>query len=393
MEDLRPVVVVPTYNHGSTLADVVSRTRRLDLPTIVVDDGSTDCTAEVLDRLVDPHMHVRRHEVNLGKAAALRTGFEAARRLGFTHAVTIDADGQLDPEQIPMLLAVSRSNPRDLIVGVRDASAPDYPRRSVLGRTVSNLLVFLECGFRVADSQCGFRVYPLDAVQNLPCRTGRYGYETEILTRAVWSGLQIQEAPVSCRYFSEHQRVSHLNPLRETLRAVGMHVRLLSEAQWRDRVGFAPGVLADHRFPLAVAVGVFIACQPIYGLQTIAGLLLAWLLGLNATAVLAGTLVSTPPLSFVLIGGAVAVGHVVLHGHLPTADEVSVARIGWRAVASRAGSDWLVGALVEGTCLGWVSYLISQHLTGLGTRLAARRRRNGRERDGRGGHMEEDLSQ
>jgi hypothetical protein len=114
-----------------------------------------------------------------------------------------------------------------LIVGTRDADADDYPSRSRLGRRISNLLVRLESGLRVEDSQCGLRVYPLSVVRRTRCRAGYFGYETEILTRAAWDGVDVIGARVSCRYFAPDQRVSHFKPWRDSLRGACMHARLL----------------------------------------------------------------------------------------------------------------------------------------------------------------------
>src|SRR5690242_16142823 len=103
LAQVRPVVVAPTFNNVATLGEIVRRTRALALPVIVVNDGSTDGTADLLRTLAGESVVVVTHERNRGKAAALRTGFEAAHERGFTHAVTIDTDGQLDPEEIPAL--------------------------------------------------------------------------------------------------------------------------------------------------------------------------------------------------------------------------------------------------------------------------------------------------
>ena len=361
-EGFRPAVVVPTYNHGRPLPGVLRRVRRLGLPTFVVDDGSTDHTPRLLARWGAPGVVVLRHGSNRGKAAALLTGFRAARAAGCTHAVTIDADGQLEPEQIPELLAVARARPRDLVVGTRDPRSHGYPLRSRLGRAVSNALVLLECGRRVTDSQCGLRVYPLDLVRDIPCRTGRYGYETEILTRAAWAGRGIHEVPVRCRYLPKGARVTHLSPLRETLRAAGMHGRLLLEAPCRGgrrvRGGDEPSSPGRERLARSLGVGVFVACQPVYGLQTVLGLVLAWVLRLNPAAVVAGSLVSTPPVGFALIGAAVTLGHLLLHGRPSSPAELEAARAGWSALASRVALDWVVGGLAEGLALGLGTYVL-----------------------------------
>src|SRR2546423_11163524 len=170
-------VVAATFDNAGTLRDIITRVAQLGLPVFVVNDGSADGTGEVLAEMRRglPAMHVVTHERNCGKAAALRTGFALARAAGHTHAVTIDTDGQLDPDEIPRLLDAARSQQHALILGTRDETAADYPARSRTGRRVSNLLVRLESGLRVSDSQCGFRVYPLGMLEVARCSADRYG--------------------------------------------------------------------------------------------------------------------------------------------------------------------------------------------------------------------------
>ena len=231
---LRPVVIAPTYNNVATLGDILSRIAVLSLPVIVVNDGSTDATANLLAHWdIQPRsapFTVLTHPSNRGKAAALNTGFAAAIRAGFTHALTLDTDGQHDPEEIPLLLDAARRAPAALIVGRRDESAAGYPAASRIGRRVSNLLVRIESSLRVEDSQCGFRVYPLGLIQTIKCRVGHYGFETEIITRAGWAGCEIRQVPVTCRYLSPAHRVSHFRPWLDSFRALFMHSFLLARA-------------------------------------------------------------------------------------------------------------------------------------------------------------------
>lgn len=234
-----PVVIAPTFDNARTLSGVITRIGELGLPIIVVDDGCRDGSAEILRSLAIPaeRCTVLTHPINRGKAAALQTGFAHAASAGFTHAVTIDTDGQLDPVQIPDLLRIARSAPAALVVGRRDASAPGYPAASRAGRFWSNLGVRWESGLRVSDSQCGFRVYPLRATLSLRCRAGRYGFETEILTRAAWAGVPVVETPVTCVYDLPDGRVTHFRRWRDSLAGVGMHARLMirSCAPWGVR--------------------------------------------------------------------------------------------------------------------------------------------------------------
>src|SRR5690349_6960683 len=226
-----PAVVAPTFDNARTLAGIVTRITDLGLHVFVVNDGSTDDTAEVLAQFADNRrVTVITHEVNRGKAAALMTGFAAADAAGHSDALTIDTDGQLDPEQIPAMLSIARDEHDAFIIGTRDATAADYPQRSRVGRWASNLLVRWESGLRVSDSQCGFRVYPLKMMRDVRCRASRYGFETEILTRAAWAGYEVREVPVTCSYLPHGQRVSHFRPWRDSFRAVPMHARLTSLA-------------------------------------------------------------------------------------------------------------------------------------------------------------------
>ena len=141
IERFQPAVVAPSFNNAATLAGIVRRVRALDLPLIVVNDGSTDDTAAILAGLsaADAGVTVVTHPRNRGKAAALARGFAAAAGAGYTHAATIDTDGQLDPEQIPSLLSLARRNPHGLVIGQRDENTEGYPSKNRLGRRVSNL--------------------------------------------------------------------------------------------------------------------------------------------------------------------------------------------------------------------------------------------------------------
>ena len=233
-EPFNPVVVAPTYDNARTLGGVVRGVTALGLPLIVVNDGSTDDTAAALAAAVAAGgpgaVTVLTHPRNRGKAAALCTAFAAAAKAGHTHAVTIDTDGQHDPGEVAALVARARREPAALVLGSRDEAAAGYPAKSRLGRRLSNLFIRMESGLRVEDSQCGMRVYPLGLVGAVRCGAGRFGFETEVVTRAGWAGCPVVEVPVACRYLPPGERVSHLHPFLDTLRAVAMHARLLGRA-------------------------------------------------------------------------------------------------------------------------------------------------------------------
>jgi uncharacterized protein (DUF2062 family) len=302
--------------------------------------------------------------------------------------VTIDTDGQLDPAEISRLVEAARSSPAALVLGVRDETAADYPARSRTGRRVSNLFVRLESGLRVADSQCGFRVYPLDFVRRARCRAGRYAFETEILTRAGWAGCQVVEVPVSCRYLPENERVSHFRPWVDSFRAVGLHARLVGRAllpiphakwsssprgrgsrvrtlvEWLDPRRLVRDVreqrLGAQEAATGVALGVFIGNLPIYGLQTVTSLYAARRLHLHPIPVIAGSHVSTPPLGPVLIGVAVGVGHWLLHGQWLTLPQWQATWREWGRAMGGVLIDWSVGSVLVGLVLALISFIVSR---------------------------------
>lgn len=238
----RAAVILPTFNNAGTVLQVLDRVVAQGLPVFVVDDGSTDATAKVLDRWQQTQgagvhaVRVLRHERNQGKAAGLLTGFAAAGAAGFSHLVTLDTDLQHDPEEIPALLAASRAEPAALILGARRDDLAGMPARCLLGRRLSNRTVQVASGVRVTDSQSGFRVYPRSLLDRARCRSGRYSFETEIIVWAGWLGVPVREVPIASRYLPVDQRVSHFRPWRDSMRGLQLQLRLVFRGLgWRLR--------------------------------------------------------------------------------------------------------------------------------------------------------------
>jgi glycosyltransferase involved in cell wall biosynthesis len=364
-----PAVVAPTFNNSATLADVLERTARLGFPIIVVNDGSTDQTEVLLKTL--PSVQVRSHWVNRGKAAAIRTGAEAAAHLGFTHIVTIDTDGQHDPEDIPILLEQARQSPDSLILGRRARRMSGYPMLNRAGRWISNGLVWLECGLRLDDTQCGLRVYPLNLIAEAPSAASRYGFETEILTLAAWRGCPIIQIDVKCRYDVADGRISHFQPWRDSLRAGRMHAGLLAAAVPRWPLRFHPAAIwRDWRgtpkrrkeFAGGLALGVFCACLPLYGIQGILSLVGARMLRFNRLSALAGSQLSSPPIGAGLIAISIAIGHLLLNGHWLGAGAWQMAHASSRpwSMLRTFLLDWALGSLVLGAVLSAITYIAAR---------------------------------
>ena len=382
---MRPAVVVPTFNHGRTVRGVLDAVaaRHPDLTVIVVDDGSTDGTA--LGDWADDECRVLvTHPVNRGKAAALRAGFVELEGRGFTHAVTIDADGQHDAADVAALLDAAASSPKALVLGERADAIPGCPRRSLWGRRASNLLVRVESGLNVRDSQCGLRVYPLDETRRIGGRAGRYGYETAVLTRFAWAGLPVVRVPVGCVYDVPGGRVSHFRPLRDSLAAVVMHVGLLHRALLPTRrLGEEPtGTIfrrllawldprpawrrarsdaADaKRFAAAFGVGTFVALLPITGIKTYACLAVARLLRLEPVPMLASSsIVSAPPVGPMLAVASIALGGVLVRGEVPQWGRYDPRERGVLSILGDVAIEWTVGGVLIGTVLGGLTYALA----------------------------------
>jgi glycosyltransferase involved in cell wall biosynthesis len=228
----RICAVIPVFNHHRTVGAVATQTQAL-LPVMVVDDGSTDQTPVVLAQITN--LNVLRLPQNRGKGAALQAGFVKARELGFTHAVTIDADGQHSPTDLPVITAVSQSHPEALIVGVRSFQAARVPWSRRMSNRLSNTCFRWETGQRLADTQCGYRCYPLLCLESLHVNSGRYAFELEILVRAAWAGIPLLSCPVAADYEAVTSRLSHFHPARDLAHVAGTHVRLLVERCGRSR--------------------------------------------------------------------------------------------------------------------------------------------------------------
>ena len=212
MTDPRHIcAVIPTYNNGGTVADVVRGVLWQGLPVLVVDDGSTDDTAQKLEGL---EIKVIRHPRNRGKGRALKTGLEEARRLGYRFALTMDADGQHDPADIPALVAAAGE--RTLVVGSRNIAAEGMSSGSTFANRFSNFWFTVQTGRKLPDTQTGFRIYPLEDLPSLKLLTARYEAELTLLVFSAWKNLRL--VPVPVRVYYPEDRVTHFRPFADFFR-------------------------------------------------------------------------------------------------------------------------------------------------------------------------------
>lgn len=225
----RPCILIPIYNHGGTIKKIVEELQN-QFPIVIVNDGSTDQTAEVLNCLKkDRESMIVYHRLeNGGKGAALRDGFRITRENGYSHAIQIDADGQHNLRDLPDLIAKARIAPDALILGnpVFDESAPLV---RVWGRKLTRYLVWLETlSTSAADGLCGFRIYPVEAVNKVLGQNdcgSRMQFDPALLVRLIWSGVPIVNVPTRVVY--PEKGISHFRMTRDNLLIAWSHICLV----------------------------------------------------------------------------------------------------------------------------------------------------------------------
>ncbi|MEE0446390.1 MAG: glycosyltransferase [Prevotellamassilia sp.] len=220
VEENEVCAVIPTYQNAKTLLKVVADVHRVVDTVFVVDDGSNDGTAALLDKTTGNERpeKVLTHPKNCGKGAALKTGLTYARQQGFRYAVTVDADGQHRADDIPALLKAVEEEPDALAIGSRGLQHENMPAKSTFANRFSNFWFALQTLQRLPDTQSGLRVYPLRRLHGLRWMSARYEAELTLLVFSAWAGVKLLPVPVSVYYPPRDQRVTHFRTGRDFTR-------------------------------------------------------------------------------------------------------------------------------------------------------------------------------
>ena len=367
MFDRHVRVVIPCYDHAATAADVALRAARI-LPegVLVVDDGSRDWSEALERRLTGAGITVLHHSRNRGKGAAILTAVEYLAARQTDYMITLDADGQHDPDDIPLFLERIREEPEAdfILVGCRDFTAGNIPGASRFGRKFSNFWFYLESGEHCGDTQSGFRAYPVAALKKMRFLARRYSFEMEVLTRAAWGGLRIVDLPVKVYYPEAGKRVSHFQKFRDNLRITLLHIHLIAvrilpiprknltprprpgEISWHllRRPGkLLKALLRENASPGGLALsawaGVFLAVLPLVGCHMAVILYVCIRFKLNKVMALAIQNLFMPPLSPFL---CVELGYFLRHGKFWT--ELTLASV--TAELHHRLYEWLLGSLI-----------------------------------------------
>lgn len=376
-ERLRMCVLMPVYNHGSTVATVLEGILAYTTHVIVVNDGSTDSTTAELE----PYMHriiYIQHDQNRSKGEALRSGFEESRARGFDRVMTIDADGQHFPDDIPFMLSAAENCPDALIMGCRTLSEANAPGASTFGNRFSNFWFKIISGKQLSDTQSGFRIYPLHLMRNIQFFGSRYELESEILIKLTWRDIPIVQVPIRVYYAPGDERITHFKKFKDFMRITGLNTLLLICAlfYWLPRRAInnlkkknlkdilkQEVLTTDHsnaRLSAAAMLGVFFGVAPIWGFQMIVIVALCVLLRLNKVIALTVAQISLPPfIPFILfISYKIGIGVVGLFSDISTGDIPFSQDLNMDMI-SHGIAYYVFGAVILGTLLALITGISS----------------------------------
>jgi hypothetical protein len=234
--------VIPHYNHHLAFSKFLPLLIKLDLPCVIIDDGSLPESINAVKSLIDnlkseyyshkqevgERLYLLEHKMNRGKGAAFFTGAYYARSLGFTHVIQIDADGQHDITDVDAFIKYSQDHPETIVSG-KPYFESDAPKVRVYGRRITDFWVALETlSFKIKDSLCGFRVYPLSQIERIldAYHIGvRMDFDTEILVKAVWLDISLHFLPTKIIY--PENSISHFHYIRDNVLLIYLHIRLM----------------------------------------------------------------------------------------------------------------------------------------------------------------------
>jgi len=322
-------VLIPTYNNEKTLKRVIDGVLDYTGNIIVVNDGSTDSTSEILKNY--PQITVVSLPENKGKGNGLKIGFRKAQELGYHYAITIDSDGQHYPDDIPVFIEALLTEKEDvLLIGNRNMSQDGIPRKSSFGNNFSNFWFWIETGIKLQDTQSGYRLYPL---KKIPKKyfTPKFEFEIEIIVRTAWKHVAVKNVPIKVLY-DPAERVSHFRPFRDFTRISILNTILvfftifyiIPRNFFRNfkkkslRKFIKEDVLesdgSNRIKAFSIALGTFIGLSPFWGFQTLIVISLAVVFKLNKVLAFVFSNVSLPPFIPFIIAASLFIGAPFVSG-------------------------------------------------------------------------------
>lgn len=357
------LIVIPVYNHGKTLRQVVEDALAVHPDLLVVDDGSSDGG---LDSLKGLPVQIITHDKNMGKGQAILTAAKEAKRLGKSHIITLDADGQHFATDIPAFLNGIEAHPRAVLVGARDFSGPNIPSSSKFGRKFSNFWLRVQTGTKLSDVQCGFRAYPLVIFDAIKTNERRFAFEVEVLVKSAWAGYPLRDIEIGVHYPKPEERISHFKAFKDNLDISLLNTRLTARSFMpvphrqftEDEDGKVSAIhpmkslrilLRQDETPTALAIagalGMLLGTLPLIGLHCLS---IVFILGYFRLSKITGLAVSQLCIPPFVPAICIEVGYFMRNGHFLT--DISLQTLGYEAL-DRAW-EWILGSLVVGPLLG-----------------------------------------
>ncbi|MCU7617224.1 DUF2062 domain-containing protein [Chryseobacterium sp. PBS4-4] len=362
-------VLVPTYNNEKTLRRVIDGVLEYTKNIIVVNDGSSDSTLEILKTY--PQISTINLPENKGKGNGLKIGFRKAKELGFDHAITIDSDGQHYPDDIPVFVKALLDEEEDiLLIGNRNMSQDGIPKKSSFGNRFSNFWFWFETGIKLEDTQSGYRLYPLHKIPK-KYFTPKFEFEIEIIVRTAWKHVQVKNVPIKVLY-DPAERVSHFRPFKDFTRISILNTILViitlfyiiprnfirnfrkkSFKQFiKEDVLESDGSNRTKAF--SIALGVFVGLSPFWGFHTLLVISLSVLFKLNKILAFVASNVSLPPFIPFIIAAALFLGSPFLSGE----SNILTQDLNFDLVKNNL-LQYVIGSLILATSMSFVSGIAS----------------------------------
>lgn len=329
MTALNCCVIIPTYNNEQTIAKVISDVLEYCNDVIVVNDGATDSTTEILKGL-STGVDLVSYTPNRGKGIALRTGLKRAQEKGFRYAITIDSDGQHFADDIPSFIDAIEKEPDALIIGARNLNQENMPKKNTFGNKFSNFWFRFQTGINLPDTQSGYRLYPVQKIKNTRYFTSKYEFEIEVMVKAAWKGVNVFAIPIKVFYAEGDKRISHFRPGKDFTRISVLNtyltiltllwykpIRLIKKLSYSHLKSVIKKHILDAnesvmRKSVGVAFGVFMGIVPIWGFQFASALALAHFMKLNKAIVGLAAQISVPPMIPFLLYWSLRTGQLIL---------------------------------------------------------------------------------
>jgi glycosyltransferase involved in cell wall biosynthesis len=364
-------VIVPTYNNEQTLAGVLDSILSYTNHIIIVDDGSSDSTAEILMRYSG--LKLLLYKKNRGKGYALKKAFGWARVMGYQYAISLDSDGQHFASDLHVFLSALEENPDTLIVGARNMEEAGAPGTSNFGFKFSNFWYTVCTGIKLPDTQSGFRLYPLEKLETMRFVSRRFEFEVEVIVRAAWSKIPLMPVPIKVYYPPKGERISHFRPFTDFFRISMLNTVLVlmallyyrpylffSKLTWRRFKAMVRRELFNPRETngvkvASVMVGAFMGVAPVWGWQMAIALGIAITFKLNKIITLAVSNISIPPIIPIILFLSYITGGIVM-GKGTGIDFDS--KITFEVVSENL-LQYVVGSLIFGLILAVVLGLIT----------------------------------